>query len=165
MKLCDWCEAPIAESAELCPPCLKAKADVDAGNLIPAKASKKAEPTILRQIGNGILLTCKGIALIILSALVAITGLLGTCAAVGAFGTLAAFALPWPIVYLLLSAFWFGIAYWLLRLTQRMLKAPLVSIDRPVNSARIGAVNPHPADSSSADATPQSEDHGDQASE
>lgn len=132
MNLCDWCGAPIAENAELCAPCLQAQAHVANEQLLPATPKQTRQELIGERIKNGFILVAKCAAIGILSVVMFVTALLGTCSALVTIFNMTNLGF---FIYLFLTAMWIGFTYGLFKLTQRMIKTPQQRTNIESNSA------------------------------
>lgn len=142
MNLCDWCGAPIAENAELCAPCLQAQAHVANEQLLPVTPKQTKQELIGERIKNGFILVAKCAAIGILSVVMFVTALLGTCSALVMIFNISNLGF---FYYVILTAIWIGITFGLFKLTQRMIKTP----QQPTNIDSISASGVRPQQISS----------------
>lgn len=117
MKLCEWCERPISEDAELCPDCLEAQKRVASGNIIPAPKERESVAAIL---ARGTLMLMKAAAAGALGTLMVVAALIGTCSGILALVSTGPAHVPMMFGYSLLASIAFLIAYLLAKQIRSM---------------------------------------------
>lgn len=129
LKLCEWCGEPATTDSDLCSKCLAAQAQVEAGELIPAKPQLPARRfALLPAVGALLVLVGKSLLALAAGTIMLAAALFGTCSVI-----VAVISVTNPfsaMFFLFLAGLGFGVTFLLYRLIKRMYEAPLRRIDQ-----------------------------------